>query len=158
MPYKLSTAPWHQTPPPQARPSASFHIFCTDLRASIGDETQKAVSEPDVTAADPPDVIIPFWYTKPPEELEKQYYYHGLSFRPQDDGTVAIRKPGPKLVFRTSKDVWRIPTDQEFGHPRKMWLVDVPEDHVLSQNAGVWEHIRSEVRGPLALQQTRVRR
>ena len=67
-------------------------------------------------------------------KLEAQLYYFG------------IRGPrcwGPKLVFRTSKDVFTVPSGPE-QDPRLMWLLPVYEHHRLGKN-DLWATIRSKV-------------
>jgi hypothetical protein len=78
--------------------------------------------------------------------LEARFYYYGVSFRLRSNGRGLVRS-GPKLVYRTSKDVWVPPTEEDHGRPREMRLADVPEDHLLSQDPALWDRIRNQVRG-----------
>lgn len=80
-----------------------------------------------------------------PDPFEAKHYYFGISF---DRGKVR----GPKLIYRTSKDIWVPPTGPD-TYPRLMRLCDVPGDHQLSKDPGLWDIIRNEVRGHLEVQQ-----
>ncbi|KAG9082178.1 hypothetical protein FS749_007058, partial [Ceratobasidium sp. UAMH 11750] len=66
-------------------------------------------------------------------KLEARLYYAGLS---------GPGGRGPKLIYRTSKDVF-IPPDGPEAYRRLMKLVPVYEHHKLGEN-GLWVHIRSE--------------
>jgi hypothetical protein len=76
-------------------------------------------------------------------KLEAHFYYFGLRGR---------RRRGPKLIFRTSKDVFPASTgpEQDF---RLMRLLPVYEHDKLG-NADLWATIRSEVRDVLDVQQS----
>ena len=76
-------------------------------------------------------------------KLEAYLYYFGLR---------GPRRRGPKLIFRTSKDVFTAPSgpEQELRH---MQLRPVYEHHILSEG-DLWPTIRSEVRDLLEAQQS----
>jgi hypothetical protein len=80
-----------------------------------------------------------------PSPLEARNYYYGVS-----DGGMN----GPRLVLRTSQDTWS-PTIGPDTRPRIMRLCEVPEDHQLAQNPHLWDPIRNQVCGCLALQRGR---
>ncbi|KAI6145492.1 hypothetical protein BKA82DRAFT_995627 [Pisolithus tinctorius] len=67
-------------------------------------------------------------------EIEACLYYFGLR---------GPRHRGPKLIFRTSKDVFPAPSGPE-QHPRHMRLLPVYDHHILSKG-DLWPTIRSEV-------------
>ncbi|KAI6007528.1 hypothetical protein F5J12DRAFT_828698 [Pisolithus orientalis] len=67
-------------------------------------------------------------------ELEAYLYYFGLR---------GPRHRGPKLIFRTSKDVFPAPSGPE-QHPRHMKLRPVYDHHILGKG-DLWPTIRSEV-------------
>ena len=67
-------------------------------------------------------------------KLEKHLYYFGLR---------GNRHLGPKLVFRTSTDVFTPPTGPEHD-PRVMQLLGVYHHNKLGQNK-LWATIREEV-------------
>ena len=76
-------------------------------------------------------------------KLEAYLYYFGLR---------GPRRRGPKLIFRTSKDVFTAPSGPE-QEPRHMQLRPVYEHHILSEG-NMWPTIRSNVRGLLEAQQS----
>ena len=71
-------------------------------------------------------------------KLEANHYYFGIR---------GIRCWGPKLVFRTSKDVFTAPSGPEQS-PRLMQLLPVYNHQQLSNN-DLWAIIRSKVCNPL---------
>ena len=68
-------------------------------------------------------------------KLEAHLYYFGIR---------GPRRRGPKLIFRTSKDVFTAPSGPE-QNPRLMRLLPVYEHQKLCEN-NVWATIRSNVR------------
>ena len=82
--------------------------------------------------------------------LEARLYYFGVSFRHYSNRP-GITRGGPKLVYRTSKDTWVPPTEEDFGRPREKRLCDIPEDHQLAKNPSVWDDIRNQVCGIVLL-------
>ncbi|KAF8344369.1 hypothetical protein F5887DRAFT_1134608 [Amanita rubescens] len=68
-------------------------------------------------------------------ELEANRYYYGLR---------GYRRRGPKLIFRTSKDVITAPTGAEWEEPRFMRLLPVYEHHTLGKD-DLWATIRSKI-------------
>ena len=102
----------------------------------------------------PPSTSISVMGASPHEvdPLEARFYYYGVSFKLRPNGRGIVRS-GPKLVYRTSKDVWVPPTEEDHGRPREMRLADVPEDHLLSQDPALWDRIRNQVRGRPIVQQ-----
>ena len=75
-------------------------------------------------------------------KLEASLYYFGIR------GTGRL---GPKLIYRTSKDVYTPPPGQG-NDPRAMQLQPVYEHHKLGKN-DLWAIIRSQVRDVLEMQQ-----
>lgn len=69
-------------------------------------------------------------------EYDAYWYYAGLS------------TSSPKLVYRTSTDEFIRPTGRGVLSSRLMKLRHVPDNHQLGEN-GLWDRIRSEVRGVL---------
>jgi hypothetical protein len=67
-------------------------------------------------------------------QLEAYLYYFGIR---------GDRRRGPKLIYRTSKDVFTPPLGQE-EDPRVMQLLPVHEHDALGKD-GLWASIRSEV-------------
>jgi hypothetical protein len=76
-------------------------------------------------------------------KLEAYLYYFGIR---------GPRRRGPKLIFRTSKDVFTAPSGPE-QDPRLMWLRPVYEHHKLGKD-DLWATIRSKVRDLLDAQQS----
>ena len=74
-------------------------------------------------------------------KLEAYFYYFGLR------GT---KRRGPKLIFRTSSDVFTAHSGQD---RRVMWLRPVYEHHQLGKD-DLWAHIRYKVRDLLKAQQS----
>ena len=68
-------------------------------------------------------------------ELEAHFYYFGIR---------GPRRRGPKLIFRTSTDVFTVPLGQE-QDIRRMQLQPVYEHHKLGKD-DLWATIRSKVR------------
>jgi hypothetical protein len=83
----------------------------------------------------------PFLYDV--SKLEAYFYYFGIR---------GPRRRGPKLIFRTSKDVFTAPSDPE-QDLRRMRLQPVYEHHKLGKE-DVWATIRSKVRDLLETQQS----
>ena len=65
-------------------------------------------------------------------------------------GVWGPNRPGPKLIFRTSSDVFEPPDGPEADR-RLMWLLPVYEHQKLGEN-NLWELIRSEVCNLLNIQ------
>jgi hypothetical protein len=76
-------------------------------------------------------------------KLEAHLYYFGIR---------GPRHWGPKLIFRTSKDVFTAPSGPE-QDPRLMQLRPVYEHHKLGKD-DLWATIRSKVRDLLEAQQS----
>lgn len=76
-------------------------------------------------------------------ELEAILYYFGIR---------GPRQRGPKLIFRTSKDVFTVPLGQE-NNPRLMALQPVYEHHQLGKD-DLWATVRSKVRRCLEAQKS----
>jgi hypothetical protein len=76
-------------------------------------------------------------------KLEAYLYYFGIR---------GPRRRGPKLIFRTSKDVFTAPSGPE-QDLRLMWLRPVYEHHKLGKD-DLWATIRSKVRDLLEAQQS----
>ena len=76
-------------------------------------------------------------------KLEAHLYYFGIR---------GPRRLGPKLIFRTSKDVFTAPSGPE-QDPRLMRLRPVYEHHKLGED-DLWATIRSKVRDLLEVQQS----
>ena len=76
-------------------------------------------------------------------ELEANLYYFGIR---------GPRRWGPKLIFRTSKDVFRAPSGPE-QDARPMRLLPVYEHHKLGTD-NLWATVRSKVRDLLEAQQS----
>ena len=74
-------------------------------------------------------------------KLEANLYYAG----------VGPKEKGPKLIYRTSKDVFEEPSGPE-AYTRLMRVVAVPDTHDFGTNV-TWDAIRDQVRGLLATQQ-----
>lgn len=68
-------------------------------------------------------------------KFEAHLYYHGLR---------GNRKPGPKLIYRTSTDIFSPPSGPS-QDLRMMQLLTVHEHAKLSQN-NLWATVRDEVR------------
>lgn len=100
-----------------------------DLWSPIGETTSSVTS----MGASPHDL----------PSFEANLYYAGLSPGPN--------ARGPRLIYRTSKDKFVLPTGPE-TYPRLMELCLVPEDHQLG-NDGLWDSIRNKVRGRPDVQQ-----
>ncbi len=76
-------------------------------------------------------------------KLEAHLYYYGIR---------GPRRLGPKLIFRTSKDVFTAPSRPE-QDSRLMQLLQVYEHEKLGNN-DLWATIRSKVRDLLEAQQS----
>ena len=76
-------------------------------------------------------------------KLEAHLYYFGIR---------GPRRRGPKLIFRTSEDVFTAPSGPE-QDPRLMRLRPVYEHHKLGKD-DLWATIRSKVRDLLEAQQS----
>jgi hypothetical protein len=76
-------------------------------------------------------------------KIEAHLYYFGIR---------GPRRLGPKLIFRTSTDVFTAPSGPE-QDPRLMQLRPVYEHHKLSED-DLWATIRSKVRDLLEAQQS----
>ena len=74
-------------------------------------------------------------------KLEAYLYYFGLR---------GLKRQGPKLIFRTSKDIFKEPSGPG-QDVRRMKLLPVYEEHhdKLGKN-GIWAIIRSNVRHDLS--------
>ena len=75
-------------------------------------------------------------------KVEAHLYYFGIR---------GPRRWGPKLIFRTSKDVFTAPSGPEYD-ARLMRLRPVYEHHKLGKD-DLWANIRSKVRDLLEAQQ-----
>ena len=71
-------------------------------------------------------------------KLEAHLYYFGIR---------GPRRRGPKLIFRTSKDVFTVPWSPEVEH-RYMKILQVYEHDKLGKG-NRWATVRSKVREPL---------
>ena len=76
-------------------------------------------------------------------ELEANLYYAG----------VGPKGRGPKLIYRTSSDVFEAPSGPE-AYKRLMRVIAVPDDYEFASGV-TWDEIRDRVRGLLAMQQFR---
>ena len=83
-----------------------------------------SVSSASTTDSDPYEV----------SKLEANLYYAG----------VGPKGRGPKLIYRTSEDVFEEPSGPE-AYKRLMRAVPVPDSHELGQE-GLWDRIRDQVR------------
>lgn len=68
-----------------------------------------------------------------PSSIESHFYYHGI----RENGR------GPKLIYRSSSDVYEEPTGPE-EYKRLMRLVAVPDNHVFGQNC-LWQRVQAKV-------------
>jgi hypothetical protein len=74
-------------------------------------------------------------------KIEAKLYYAG----------VGLMGRGPKLIYRTSDDIFEEPSGPE-AYKRLMRIIAVPDDHEFGQN-GMWDRVRDQVRGPLVTHQ-----
>lgn len=70
----------------------------------------------------------------PDDEIESFGYYGGLGER---------NRGGPKLIYRTSKDLFREVVGP-YSYYRTMKMREVPEDHEIGKG-GLWDRIRDRV-------------
>ena len=115
-----------------------------------------AVHAKEINRGPPPDVNDSYYFDRSrlwEEEsdsspydvprLEAHLYYFGIR---------GPKRWGPKLIFRTSKDVFTAPSRPQ-QEPRLMKLRPVYEHHKLGKD-GVWATIRSKVCDLLEAQQS----
>jgi len=74
-------------------------------------------------------------------KVEAHLYYAGVSPKGR----------GPKLIYRTSSDIFEEPSGPE-AYRRLMKAVAVPGDHGFGKD-GMWDRVRNKVRGLLVTQQ-----
>ena len=74
-------------------------------------------------------------------KIEANLYYAG----------VGPKGRGPKLIYRTSDDIFEEPSGPE-AYRRLMRIVAVPDSHEFGHN-GMWDAVRDQVRGLLVTQQ-----
>lgn len=70
----------------------------------------------------------------PDDEIESFGYYGGLG---------ELNRGGPKLIYRTSKDLFREVVGP-YSYYRTMKMREVPEDHEIGKG-GLWDRIRDRV-------------
>ena len=90
-------------------------------------------SDSSATAVEPSPYNVP--------KLEANLYYAG----------VGPKGRGPKLIYRTSQDVFKEPSGPE-AYKRLMRVIAVPDTHEFGPNI-TWDAIRDQVRGLLVTQQ-----
>lgn len=76
-------------------------------------------------------------------KFESYFYYHGLR---------GNRKPGPKLIYRTSTDIFSQPSGPSHDL-RLMQLLTIHKHAKLGEN-NLWETVRDEVRDLLEAYQS----
>ena len=102
---------------------------------SSGDEDLWSIGDSVSSAT----IVEPSPYDVP--KLEANIYYAG----------VGPKGRGPKLIYRTSQDVFEEPSGPE-AYKRLMRVIAVPDTHEFGPNI-TWDAIRDQVRGLLVPQQ-----